>query len=118
MTTKKPLVVIKRKKKTLNDQKNSGNKDPLKEKELKIEDIKAEIMTALGQSADLKIDDIKIAETDGLLLFLESMIDTTLLKESFINKKMFQTKQEFDLTTKEGLTAFVSKSLVVQVFNS
>ena len=99
-------MVIKRKKKTLNAQKNSGNKVPLKEKELKIEDIKAEIMTALGKSADLKIDDIKIAETDGLLFFLESMVDTTLLKESFINKKMFQTKQEFDLTTKEGLTSF------------
>ena len=106
MTNEKPLVVIKRKKKTLKDQKNSGNKDPLKEKELKMEDIKAEIITALGQSADLKIDDIKIAETDGLLFFLESMIETALLKETFINKKMFQTKQEFDLTTKEGLTAF------------
>ena len=80
MTTKKPLVVIKRKKKTLKVQKNSGNKDPLKEKELKMEDIKAEIMTALGQSADLKIDDIKIAETDGLLFFLESMIGHGIIK--------------------------------------
>ena len=106
MTNEKPLVVIKRKKRTLKDQKNSGNKDPLKEKEMKLEDIKAEIITALGQSADLKIDDIKIAETDGMLFFLESMIETALLKETFINKKMFQTKQEFDLTTKEGLTAF------------
>ena len=106
MTNEKPLVVIKRKKKTLKDQKNSGNKDPLQEKELKLEDVKAEIMTALGQSADLKMDDIKIAETDGLLFFLESMIETALLKETFINKKMFQTKQEFDLTTKEGLTEF------------
>ena len=106
MTTEKPLVVIKRKKKTLKDQKNSGNKDLLKEKELKLEDIKAEIMTALGQTADLKIDDIKIAETDGMLFFLESTIETALLKETFMNKKMFQTKQEFDLTTKEGLTEF------------
>ena len=106
MTTKKPLVVIKRKKKTLKVQKNSGNMDPLKEKELKIEDIKAEIMTALGQTADLKIDDIKIAETDGMLFFLESTIETALLKETFINKKMYQTKPEFDLTTKEGLTEF------------
>ena len=53
-----------------------------------------------------------------MLFFLESMIETALLKETFMNKKMFQTKQEFDLTTKEGLTAFVSKSLVVQVSNS
>ena len=106
MTNEKPLVVIKRKKKTLKDQKNSGNKDPLKDKEKKWEDIKAEIISALGQSADLKIDEIKIAETDGMLFFLESMIETALLKETFINKKMFQTKQEFDLTTKEGLTAF------------
>ena len=52
------------------------------------------------------MDDIKIAETDGLLFFLESMIETALLKETFMNKKMFQTKQEFDLTTKEGLTEF------------
>ena len=50
--------------------------------------------------------------------FLESMIETELLKETFMNKKMFQTKQAFDLTTKEGLTDFVSKSLAVQVFNS
>ena len=41
-----------------------------------------------------------------MLFFLESMIETALLKETFINKKMFQTKQEFDLTTKEGLTDF------------
>ena len=41
-----------------------------------------------------------------MLFFLESMIETALLKETFMNKKMFQTKQEFDLTTKEGLTAF------------
>ena len=54
MTTKKPLVVIKRKKKTLKVQKNGGNMDPLKEKELKIEDIKAEIMTALGQTCRFK----------------------------------------------------------------
>ena len=76
MTTKKPLVVIKRNKKTLKVQKNGGNMDLLKEKELKIEDIKAEIMTALGQTVDLKIDDIKIAETDGILFFLESTIET------------------------------------------
>ena len=37
---------------------------------MKIEDIKAEIITAFGQTADLKIDDIKIAETDGMLFFL------------------------------------------------
>ena len=60
----------------------------------------------MGQTADLKIDDIKIAETDGMLFFLESMIETALLKETFINKKMYQTKPEFDLTTKEGLTDF------------
>ena len=106
MTNEKPLVIIRRKKKTLKDQKNSGNKVPLQDKEKKWEDIKAEIISAMGQSADLKIDEIKIAETDGMLFFLESMIETALLKETFMNKKMFQTKQEFDLTTKEGLTAF------------
>ena len=73
-----------------------------KEKELKIEDIKAEIMTALGQTVDLKIDDIKIAETDGMLFFLESTIETALLKETFINKKMYQTKPEFNLRQKRG----------------
>ena len=106
MSTEKPLVVIRRKKKTLKDQKNSENMDPLKEKERNIEDLKAKIITAFGQTADLKIDDIKIAETDGMLFFLESMIGTELLKETFINKKMYQTKQAFDLTTKEGLTDF------------
>ena len=69
MTNEKPLVIIKRKKRTIKDQKNSGNNDPLQGKERKLEDVKAEIITALGQSADLKIDDIKIAETDGLLFF-------------------------------------------------
>ena len=106
MTNEKPLVIIKRKKRTIKDQKNSGINDPLQGKERKLEGVKAKIITALGQSADLKIDDIKIAETDGLLFFLESMIETALLKETFMNKKMFQAKQEFDLTTKEGLTAF------------
>ena len=104
MTNEKPLVIIKRKKRTLKDHKNSGNKVPYNDK--KWEDIKHEIISAMGQSADLTIDEIKIAETDGMLFFLESMIETALLKETFMNKKMFQTKQEFDLTTKEGLTAF------------
>ena len=72
-----------------------------------IEDIKSmKLLLLWGKRADLKIDEIKIAETDGMLFFLESMIETALLKETFMNKKMFQTKQEFDLTTKEGLTAF------------
>ena len=79
---------------------------PLQDKEKNLEDLKEKIITAFGQTADLKIDDIKIAETDGMLFFLESMIGTDLLKETFINKKMYQTKQPFDLTTREGLTDF------------
>ena len=106
MSTEKPLVTIRRRKKALKEQKNSENKDPLQEKETNLEDLKENIITAFGQTADLKIDDIKIAQTDGMLFFLESMIGTDLLKETFMNKKMYGTKQPFDLTTKEGLTDF------------
>jgi spore germination protein KA len=106
LTNEKPLVVVKRKKKTVRDQKNRENKDPLQDKEWKLEDVKDKIFTVLGQTVDLKMDHIKIAETDGMLFFLESTVETALLKESFMNKKMFQTKHEFDLTTKEGLTEF------------
>ena len=108
MSTEKPLVVIRRKK-ALKDKKNSKNKEPkdsLQDKERNLEDLKHKISTIFGQTADLKIDEIKIAETDGMLFFLESMIGTELLKETFLNKKMDQTKQSFDLTTKEGLTDF------------
>ena len=109
MSTEKPLVVIRRRKKALKDQKNSKNKEPkdsLQDKERNLEDLKHKISTIFGQTADLKIDEIKIAETDGMLFFLESMIGTELLKETFLNKKMDQTKQSFDLTTREGLTDF------------
>ena len=108
MSTEKPLVVIRRKK-ALKDKKNSKNKEPkdsLQDKERDLEDLKQKISTIFGQTADLKIDEIKIAETDGMLFFLESMIGTELLKETFLNKKMDQTKQSFDLTTREGLTDF------------
>src|SRR5438309_700899 len=108
MSTKKPLVVIRRKK-ALKDKKNSKSKetkDSLQDKERNLEDLKHKISTIFGQTADLKIDEIKIAETDGMLFFLESTIGTELLKETFLNKKMDQTKQSFDLTTREGLTDF------------
>jgi len=109
MSTKKPLVTIRRRKKTLKEQENSVIKDPkdsLQNKERNLKDLKDKIVTAFGKTADLKIDDIKIAQTDGMLFFLESMIGTDLLKETFMNKKMNQTKQAFDLTTREGLTDF------------
>src|SRR3954469_19856418 len=106
MSTEKPLVRIRRRKKALKEQKNSENKDLLQNKERDLEDLKDNIITAFGQTVDLKIDDIKIAETDGMLFFLESMIGMDLLKETFINKKMYQTKKSFDLTTREGLTDF------------
>src|SRR3954452_2949882 len=106
MSTEKPLVTIRRRKKALKEQKNSENKDPLQEKETNLADLKDKIITAFGKTVDLKIDDIKIAQTDGMLFFLESMIGTDLLKETFMNKKMYGTKQPFDLTTREGLTDF------------
>ena len=83
MSTEKPLVVIRRKKKALKEQKNSENKDSLQDKERNLEDLKENIITAFGQTADLKIDDIKIAETDGMLFFLESMIETAIIKRDF-----------------------------------
>ena len=109
MSTEKPLVTIRRRKKVLKEQKNSENTDPkdsLLDKERNLEDLKQNIITAFGQTVDLKIDDIKIAETDGMLFYLESMIGTDLLKETFINKKTYQTKQPFDLTKKQGVTDF------------
>ena len=109
MNTKKPLVVIRRRNKASKEQKNNEKKDPkdsIQDKERNLEDLKENIITAFGQTADLKIDDIKIAQTDGMLFFLESMIGTDLLKETFINKKMYGTQQAFDLTSREGLTDF------------
>ena len=47
-------MIIKRKKRTIKDQKNSGINDPLQGKERKLEGVKAKIITALGQSADLE----------------------------------------------------------------
>ena len=83
MSTGKPLVRIRRKNKALKEQKNSENKDPLENKEKNLENLKENIITAFGQTADLKIDDIKIAETDGMLFFLESMIGTAINKRDF-----------------------------------
>ncbi len=90
MNSKKPLVRIRRRNKTLKEQTNNENKDSkdsLQDKEKNLEDLKDKIINSFGQTADLKIDDIKIAETEGMLFFLESMIGTDLLKETF-------TKQE------------------------
>lgn len=108
MSVEKPLVRIRRKKDLKEKQNNekSHPKDSLQDKQRNLEDLKEKIVTAFGQTADLKIDDIKIAETDGMLFFLESMIGTELLKETFMSKKMYQTKEAFDLATKEGLTDF------------
>src|SRR4051794_9886468 len=110
MSTEKPLVVIRRRKKALKEQKkNSEGKDSSPDQERNLEDLKENIITAFGQTADLKIDDIKMAQTDGMLFFLESMIGTDLLKETLINKKMYGTEQPFDLTTREGLTDFCQR---------
>ena len=109
MNSKKPLVRIRRRNKTLKEQTNNENKDSkdsLQDKEKNLVDLKDKIINSFGQTADLKIDDIKIAETEGMLFFLESMIGTDLLKETFINKKMYGTQQPFDLTSREGLTDF------------
>ena len=81
-------------------------RNSLQDKERNLEDLKQKISTILGQTADLKIDEIKIADTDGILFYLESMIESQLIKETFINKKTYQAKTEFDLTTREGLTNF------------
>ncbi len=121
MTNEKPLVVIRRRKKSSKDQKNSENKDTkdsLQDKERSLEDLKHNISTIFGQTADLKIDEIKIADTDGMLFFLESMIGTELLKETFLNKKMDPTKLSFDLTTREGLTNFCKQEFGGSGFNS
>ena len=40
MSTEKPLVTIRRRKKALKEQKNSENKDPLQDKERNLEDLK------------------------------------------------------------------------------
>src|SRR4051794_255301 len=112
MSTEKPLVRIRRRNKASKEQKSNEKKDPkdsLQDKERNLEDLKENIITAFGQTADLKIDDIKIAQTDGMLFFLESMIGTDLLKGTFINKKMYETEQPFDLTTREGLTDFCQR---------
>ena len=41
-----------------------------------------------------------------MLFYLESMVGNDPLKETFINKKTYQTKRTFHLTKKQGVTDF------------
>ena len=108
MSTEKPLVTIRRRKKALKEQQNSENKDPLQEKETNLADLKENIITAFGQTADLKIDDIKIAETDGMLFFLESMIGTDIIKRDFYEQKNVWNKTAIRFDNKGGINGFLS----------
>ena len=123
LTTEKPLVRIRRRKKAFEKIMDHEHKDHIQDQdrvqsnEANLEEIKNTMISSLGQTSDLVLEELKIAQTDGMLIYLESMIATDLLTETFANKKTFQTKEPFNLATREGLAEFVSKSLAVQPFN-
>lgn len=109
LTTEKPLVRIRRRKRIFKDPRDNGYKedqDQAQDNAENLEEIRKIMISSFGQTLDLMIEDLKIAETDGLLIYLESMIATDLLKETFSDKKTFQTKEPFDLATKDGLEDF------------
>lgn len=102
MTSDKPLVIIRRKKKS------SKKKQQEKNTEYKIlnnlEEMKKYIQEEFFQTSDLKMEDMKVAKTEGLLVYLESTIDMGKLQSIFSNKETVQ--EGFDLNSKEGLLEY------------
>lgn len=100
MTSDKPLVQIRRRKRASKEKKNMKENPPLKNN---LEELKEYLLHSLGQTIDLQLEDINIAETDGMLVYLESTIDESQLQKIFFNKQTYQANSSFDLSTEDGI---------------
>ncbi|MFB9988891.1 spore germination protein [Bacillus benzoevorans] len=103
MDSDKPLVKIRRRKKLFEEQKGNEFHDEAKNHKGSLDHLKERMLYVFGNTADLIFEDMKIAETDGLLFYLESSIDTQQLQNSLLNKHTFQETHAFDLHSEQGL---------------
>jgi spore germination protein KA len=106
VTSDKPLVRIRRKKGLKDEKENKyidNGQEQVKENKNNLDEMKEKIISSFGHTSDLMFEEMKIAETDGLLFYLESTIDTNQLQTTFLNKRTYQANRSFDLQTEEGL---------------
>ncbi len=107
MTQDKPLVRIRRRKKeTKKPSMNQEIKEIRQQEDCKyIGRLKEYILSSFGQTADLMIEPMKIAENDGMLFYLSTAVDNSQLQNTIMNKHTYQ-RTSFDLTTEEGIAEF------------
>ncbi|WP_223881755.1 spore germination protein [Niallia endozanthoxylica] len=108
MTSEKPLVRIRRKRKE--SKKSSTAEEILEmkqdEENRSVYELKESIQSSFGQTADLIMESLKIAETDGMLFYLSTVIDNNQLQQTLMNKQTYQSNSSFDLKSKEGIKEF------------
>lgn len=98
MKSKRPLVTIHRKKARVkkterqleeNSQSSSNGQSNQQQilNENYIDELNTIVINALGTTSDLKTEKIKIAEVEGVIFYLESVIELKELQKMFFNKE-------------------------------
>ncbi|WVX82279.1 spore germination protein [Niallia oryzisoli] len=105
MTSEKPFVRVRRKlKEAKNHATSQDKKSLLVEDECNpVHELKEYILSSFGQTADLIMENVKIAENEGMLFYLDSAIDKSQLQQTLLNKHTYQPNSHFDLKTEEGI---------------
>ena len=108
LTSEKPLVRIRRKRKE--SKKSSVAEEIMEikrdEENTFVHELKASLQGSFGQTADLVMEPMKIAETDGMLFYLSTAIDNSQLQQTLMGKQTYQPNSSFDLKSKEGIRGF------------
>lgn len=120
LVSDKPLVRIKRKKVLSRQKEKEVHVEAKAEKsdeQNRLKHIRERMLDAFGHTTDLIFEDMKIAETDGVLFYLESAIDTQQLQSTLINKHTYQETDSFDLQTEEGLKDYCKQLFGGSVYN-
>lgn len=105
MASEKTFVRVRRKlKEAKNNITSQDKKSLLAEHEGNpVYELKDYICSSFGQTADLMMEHVKIAENEGLLFYLDSAIDKSQLQQTLMDKHTFQQNSPFNLKTEAGI---------------
>ncbi len=108
LTSETPLVRIRRKRKESKKSSVAEEIVEIKQDEENsyIYELKESIQSFFCQTADLVMEPMKIAETDGLLFYLSTAIDNSQLQQTLMSKQTYQPNSSFNLKSKEGIREF------------
>ncbi|WP_394237771.1 spore germination protein [Niallia oryzisoli] len=108
LTSERPFVRVRRK---LREAKNTISSEDkqlsiLENEMISLHELKESILSAFGQTADLIMEQVRIAEEEGILFYLNSTIDKSQLQQTLMNKHTNQPNSSLDLKTVEGIQDF------------